>query len=103
MDWLMHAAGEMPVLVKKDPAGHGHVRGSFVLAETKPFREMLLEGNPLKEKKTAGAEEKAAQEQARAILSGLETPPAMPSRVIDLPVSAYAAFHKDPLHYWRGY
>lgn len=102
MDWLMCSELENvrvaesvqadPVSKKKSLAEKSDLKKSFGDFDAAKVREKI----PAKAKKAAAAE-------AQALLKSLERLPPSPSRVIHLPVSAYAAYAKSPLDYWRAY
>lgn len=107
MEWVMTQASDLPLDFQEIPedAKGLIVRSHKVLAEEDFVRQVLAP-----EKEAAGPETILPKErketdvkQAEAIFRQLETYEAPASRILDLPVSAYCAYLKNPLEYWRIY
>lgn len=105
MDWVMTLAGEMPIEIKEiEEDEKGLIRKApKIPAENEVFQKLLKQEADIEDlfpsakdraKFSARAEELYRKMEGRQIPSG---------RVIDLPVSAYCAFAKNPLEYWRIY
>lgn len=90
MDWAMAICEGLPVLVQDSP--EGLTRTAPVSARRKdlgPKIEALIKDTKWNEKASSGDEGRG---------TGLSLP-----RSIDLPVSAYVLFQKDPAEFWRAY
>ncbi len=91
MDWVQ----AMPDSVMQKVLRHPEEPAGFqsrkrAIAEKKIFEDVFGDWNPKEMEPLAGGD---------TILAGLERKPRLPARVIDLPVSAYAAFEKSPEQY----
>lgn len=106
MDWLNAMPEEILKKILRHPEGREvfHARKKAI-AEKKIFEEVFgdWEPKPLEALLPDEAERKRAEAEGAAVLAGLEKKPRLPSRVIDLPVSAYAAFEKSPEKYRDTY
>lgn len=78
---------------------------NFVPAEKKIFQRLLheMEPQPLSELIAEPDQEKRAIEKTESILNQLKASENKPARAIDLPVSAYVEFVKNPQSYWETY
>lgn len=94
MDWLI-AVKDRDLFEIKNTANSFPSRALVIAAETQPFGQILAgKGNEKKEKFSKEAEIVFERIADRAIPY---------SRVIDLPVSAYALYAKSPEEYWAVY
>ncbi len=102
MEWLMHSDLEGVQVwdgVKAQPA-----KRNRSLAEKADLKKLLGDFSSEEIRSLIPeAKRREAGDQAAALFKGLEPLPASPSRIIHLPVSAYAAFAKSPQDYWRAY
>lgn len=103
MDWVMALAGELPLDTAEVSKEVRRKQGIRVPAERRGFRELLavrafqpVEGLPVKE---------ALRQDGEAVrmLEVISQEGKKPSRIIHLPVSAYAAFSSNPAGYRRTY
>ena len=97
MDWALKYSG-LESLETKKTSVKGSVykktlQKSFEVFESKSLEELVPDKN----------ERIEAEAFREKILARIETPPKQPSRVIDLPVSAYALYQKDPAAYRSAY
>ncbi len=95
MDWVEN----MPEEIFKGAVKHPEDKEVFLarkkgIAEKKVFEEIFGDWQPKKME---------AMAEGDSIMAGLEKKPRLPARVIDLPVSAYAAFEKSPEKYKEVY
>jgi ATP-dependent helicase/nuclease subunit A len=88
MDWVMAICEGMPVKVTSDREGAGGLRGKTE-GRLREKVEALIKDIPWNEEVPTSPEVRAP---------GLSAP-----RSIDLPVSAYVLFQKDPSEFWRRY
>ncbi len=102
MEWLMHSDLEGVQVwdgVKAQPA-----KKNRSLAEKADLKKLLGDFSPEKIRSLIPQSlRKEACKNAEDLFKGLEPLPPSPSRIIHLPVSAYAAFAKSPQDYWRAY
>lgn len=94
MDWLV-AVRDRELFEVRDTSGVFPRRVPVIAAESKPFAEILAGGgkeNPEKFSK-----------EAEVVFERVAHQEAPYSRVIDLPVSAYALYAKSPEEYWAVY
>ncbi len=102
MDWVMAMPPSVFEAVTIHPAdGAGFLTRRRALAEKKIFEEVFgdLKAHPLEEILPDTKERQEAENEGSGIFAGLEKKKRLPARVIDLPVSAYAAFEKNPKKY----
>ena len=102
MDWMQAMPPElMEGVTVHSPEGPGFLARKRSLAEKKMFEEVFenLEPHPVEEILPGQKEREQAEAAGKTILSVLEKKPRTSARVIDLPVSAYAAFEKSPQKY----
>ncbi|HLD50043.1 MAG TPA: UvrD-helicase domain-containing protein [bacterium] len=102
MDWVMAMPPAVFEGVMIHPAdGAGFLARPRALAEKKVFEEVFgdLNTHPLEEILPGAEERQRAEQEGAGIFAGLERKKRPSSRVIDLPVSAYAAFEKNPKKY----
>lgn len=91
MDWVQAMPGDIlkaALRNRERPAGFHAAKRP--IAEKKIFEEVFGDWQP---------KEMERLPESDAILQGLKKKPRLPARVIDLPVSAYAAFEKSPEKY----
>lgn len=102
MEWLM--SGHWDGLEVIEPLRTVPAAYEKPLAEKLELKKCLgdFEAEEVRKRIPAGKRKKTADE-ADALFKRLERPPHAPARVIHLPVSAYAAYAKDPREYWRAY
>jgi ATP-dependent exoDNAse (exonuclease V) beta subunit len=106
MDWVVHSPEEVLDGVKireAEEERRGRPRLAFV--EKKVFAETFpsLEPRPVEHILKSAAERAAIANQANQIFEKLRPREKVFPKVIDLPVSAYAAFEKNPEDYKRIY
>ncbi len=99
MEWVLAADPEGQRVLPEAPARPRRARKAF--AEKKEIHALLeaaLEGTsaPVRLPRELKA-------KGTGILARLDEKPVLPARVIDLPVSAYAAYQKSPVEYRRLY
>lgn len=102
MDWIMAMPPEvLGNATLHPPDGSGFLARKRAIAEKKIFEETFadLNSHPLEEILPDEKERRAAEAGSARILAGLEKKKRMPARGVDLPVSAYAAFEKNPKQY----
>lgn len=105
MDWVWYLRDELPLVVKEKiefrTAGNFRKRP----VEQKNFQPLLdaLEPKPLEELIPDKKIREAAREKGEAVLIRIQEMALSPSRVINLPVSAFAAYAKNPEEYIRVY
>lgn len=105
MEWLMHGKEDLPIEIQEIAEdAKGLVRASLkVFAEEENFQKILRQETKLEKILTDVKERAALAAETELIYRRLESHEAPAGRVIDLPVSAYCAFAKNPLEYWRVY
>ncbi|MBI3307653.1 MAG: UvrD-helicase domain-containing protein [Candidatus Omnitrophica bacterium] len=107
MDWVMampQSCLEKLTIHEEDgslPAG----RRKQPIAERKILREIFsdFKPKPVESFIKSKSQQEKIENQAVQILARVTSQKRTPSRVIDLPVSAYALYQKDPLSYRRVY
>ncbi len=108
MDWVMALQGPLGLEVKNASVPVTASPKVSVFAETKMFAGLLEDLNPKLPEIAAKTVKARAELQARVggvfeQMSGADRIRRAASRAIDLPVSAYLVFAKDPEIYWRVY
>ncbi|MFA6600310.1 MAG: UvrD-helicase domain-containing protein [Candidatus Omnitrophota bacterium] len=106
MDWLTAMRGELgAVLTVCTPKEAKRGRRPTVTAQKKEFQGLLADFKPRPAEKLLGEGPKAVEisRQADALIARVSRKIEVPRRTIDLPVSAYAAFHQSPEEYRRVY
>ncbi|MBI3313743.1 MAG: UvrD-helicase domain-containing protein [Candidatus Omnitrophica bacterium] len=105
MDWLMAMPECLEKLTVHEDGGDFSGRAKQPLAERKIMQEVFGDFTPQPAEnflKTKSEREKI-ESRARQILAQIVPAKRIPGRVIDLPVSAYALYQKDPAAYRRVY
>lgn len=102
MDWLMSSSLEG---VQVQDSFQTHSAGKKKsLAEKSDLQKSFEDFDADKVRaKIPAKKRRSTADEAAALLKSLERLPPSPSRVIHLPVSAYAAYAKSPRDYWRAY
>lgn len=105
MEWAMTLAPEMPIEVKETAEDtEGLVRRApKIPAENEIFTKILKKEAAIETLFPDTKERANFAARAEALYRKLESRQVPSGRVIDLPVSAYCAFAKNPLDYWRIY
>ncbi|MDD5216949.1 MAG: UvrD-helicase domain-containing protein [Candidatus Omnitrophica bacterium] len=105
-EWLAALPQELQVQIEKSasPRNFPH-KAKLPLVERRRFRECFetFDPQPAGRLFKSAAEEGCALKETEIILAGLTSRKMTPSRVIDLPVTGYAVYRKDPQHYHRVY
>jgi len=101
MAWVMACPWEEARVLEEDGTRRGTVRA---IAEKRDLTQLFPEFEPVDPAALVPAAQLTKiKTEASEILARLAPADIPPPRALNLPVSAYAAYQKAPLHYWRMY
>ncbi|MDP3921685.1 MAG: UvrD-helicase domain-containing protein [Candidatus Omnitrophota bacterium] len=107
MDWVLSIEDALPEGMLVRVSGKSKPQRRIrALAEKRDLRDIFgdFRQRPLEDLIGTEKERRRVDREGQKLLMGVIEPHArMPSRVIDLPVSAYVTYAQDPKAYWRIY